>query len=1069
MKVFLGGTVADTKWRNEIIEKLKIEYFNPVVENWNEVAYQQELDERKNAHFCLYVISPRMEGYYSLAEVVDDSFKKSDKTIYCFLREDAGKAFTDKQIGDLEKLGKLVQANGAIWKHSLNEVVDFLNSANELANDALLQQTDQINNAFVSYGRRHSLAFARLLYQSLTTRGYKVWFDMNDIPLGVDFQEQINDGIRRADNFIYIMSPHSINSDYCFKELLLALKYNKRIIPMLHVEPLDKPTWNNINPEIQRRNWIYLRQDHDTAVALSERALKIQNKILEIEKDEWKFTDKYTEAVDSLVALMDSHRAYVRTHTVLLDSALKWLTAKQSTNHLLVGKERMSAEEFLLRSHQVFRNPSGHLINPPCLPTNLIAEFVMESKKNGNNLQCDLFICHDSDDAVVVNNIRNGLMKYGFSSWISSVDIRKGEEYNHAIHNGVVQSSSMLFFLSSKSLKSEYCKKEYNFAIGYNKRIIPILIETNLVGNANSHEFKGLEQLQYINFIDYSDKINQEINDSLSTKADVEARNEKTPFDISLAELVNTLNDDRSYYEQHRVILMQALRWNERGMKPSFLLRGHNLENARTWLRLNESREQYLPLPLHRNFITASEAAKGQLSTEVFISYSRKDGDFARQLNEKLQIAGKTTWFDQESISKGVDFEKEIYNGIDGCDNFVFIISPDSVLSKYCEREVNYALEQHKRLITLLVRETASEIIPPSLKTINWIDFVKTEFSQSFADLLQEIELDREYANQHTKLLQRANEWTENKQSTDYLLNSSACIKAETWLVEAFKETDMKKIVAQEDVEPQKNPAPTPLQINFIAKSRQTLNESDRVERQRQEKMLVLEREQQMLVMQRKINKRQKISMVVLGFAVFFSVGFAIFGLWQKEIAKSREMETKIAFKDYYLTKADSHIKKEEYDLAISSYIFVRDSIFDEIEDEEKDWLDNKIDSCSALKQEYDAFMAVLNEADLLLKENEPESILRADSLLSLPQMTDYKAGDTRLTLRKTTTDKLKVVKAVEFHNLAEGFKKLGEAKTADEFLKTASKLEPELFVKESKEKMRKIIDKNKFKFRRDK
>ncbi|RKZ53666.1 MAG: hypothetical protein DRR16_01635 [Candidatus Parabeggiatoa sp. nov. 3] len=53
--------------------------------------------------------------------------------------------------------------------------------------------------------------------------------------------------------------------------------------------------------------------------------------------------------------------------------------------------------------------------------------------------------------------------------------------------------------------------------------------------------------------------------------------------------------------------------------------------------------------PLHKALITASETA-GQAGTEVFISYSRKDSDFARQLNTQLLKAGKTTWFDQESI-----------------------------------------------------------------------------------------------------------------------------------------------------------------------------------------------------------------------------------------------------------------------------------------------------------------------------------------------------------------------------------------------------------------------------------
>ncbi len=119
------------------------------------------------------------------------------------------------------------------------------------------------------------------------------------------------------------------------------------------------------------------------------------------------------------------------------------------------------------------------------------------------------------------------------------------------------------------------------------------------------------------------------------------------------------------------------------------------------------------------------------MGTEVFLSYSRKNSDFARKLNIALQEAGKTTWFDQESISTEVDFEKEIYKGIYGSDNFVFVISPDAVKSEYCAREVNYASEQNKRFISILCRETElNQKIPEVLRKINWIDFKDTEFDK---------------------------------------------------------------------------------------------------------------------------------------------------------------------------------------------------------------------------------------------------------------------------------------------------------------------------------------------------
>lgn len=42
-RVFLGGTCADTTWRSELIpllEDKKIEYFNPVVEDWTPECQQ---------------------------------------------------------------------------------------------------------------------------------------------------------------------------------------------------------------------------------------------------------------------------------------------------------------------------------------------------------------------------------------------------------------------------------------------------------------------------------------------------------------------------------------------------------------------------------------------------------------------------------------------------------------------------------------------------------------------------------------------------------------------------------------------------------------------------------------------------------------------------------------------------------------------------------------------------------------------------------------------------------------------------------------------------------------------
>jgi hypothetical protein len=129
MKVFLGGTCNGSKWREELIEMLEIDYFNPVVEDWTEECMEEERRQREICDYCLYVITPLMTGVYSIAEVIDDSNKRCDKTLFCFLEEDGGKRFTESQIKSLNQVGKMVERNAAICLEDLNQVAAYLNGA----------------------------------------------------------------------------------------------------------------------------------------------------------------------------------------------------------------------------------------------------------------------------------------------------------------------------------------------------------------------------------------------------------------------------------------------------------------------------------------------------------------------------------------------------------------------------------------------------------------------------------------------------------------------------------------------------------------------------------------------------------------------------------------------------------------------------------------------------------------------------------------------------------------------------------------------------------------------------
>lgn len=69
--------------------------------------------------------------------------------------------------------------------------------------------------------------------------------------------------------------------------------------------------------------------------------------------------------------------------------------------------------------------------------------------------------------------------------------------------------------------------------------------------------------------------------------------------------------------------------------------------------------------------------------SHIFISYSRKDIEFASKIVQALSENNLDTWIDWKSIPKGEDWEQEIYRGIEEADAFLFLISQILLLQKY--------------------------------------------------------------------------------------------------------------------------------------------------------------------------------------------------------------------------------------------------------------------------------------------------------------------------------------------------------------------------------------------------
>ncbi len=131
MRVYLGGTCNGSNWRKVLQSLLNknIETIDPTIPNWTTEVEKQN-DKKFSADFCVYVITPELNGFLSIANAVDMSNKYPNKTIFCYLDKFGGKTFNEHQINSLQAICDIIKKNGAKVFSSLEKIAEFLNSVN---------------------------------------------------------------------------------------------------------------------------------------------------------------------------------------------------------------------------------------------------------------------------------------------------------------------------------------------------------------------------------------------------------------------------------------------------------------------------------------------------------------------------------------------------------------------------------------------------------------------------------------------------------------------------------------------------------------------------------------------------------------------------------------------------------------------------------------------------------------------------------------------------------------------------------------------------------------------------
>jgi TIR domain len=184
------------------------------------------------------------------------------------------------------------------------------------------------------------------------------------------------------------------------------------------------------------------------------------------------------------------------------------------------------------------------------------------------------------------------------------------------------------------------------------------------------------------------------------------------------------------------------------------------------------------------------------VKTRVFLSYSRKDGEFTQRLAKALEARGYIADYDQSdsdpaNITSGISAEDEwwqrLQDMIVATDVVVFIVTPDSAASNVCDEEIAYSRGIGKRIIPILRRAIDFAKAPPRLSALNvkieFLDDSEEVFAAALDQLCAALDLDVAWHRENRRLTELALKWNAAGRPDDSLMRR-ADVKASERLLE---------------------------------------------------------------------------------------------------------------------------------------------------------------------------------------------------------------------------------------------------------------------------------------------
>ncbi|MBZ0278134.1 MAG: TIR domain-containing protein, partial [Anaerolineae bacterium] len=233
-----------------------------------------------------------------------------------------------------------------------------------------------MTDVFISYSRKDK-ELTLQLHAELSKLNRDVWVDWEDIPATADWLREIYANIEKTDAFLFLVSPNSITSLVCNLEIAHAVKFNKRLVPIIY---------DNVDFDAVLKEAASIQPDTATQLILGEHSLStmMRENWKSLSRHNWLFfrdEQEFQANFPKLIQAIDTDLEYVHDHTRWLVRALEWEAKDYNASFLLSGAQLREAEHWLADS-----GAKEPILNK------LHTEYILASRRRDGQRQRTLFV-----------------------------------------------------------------------------------------------------------------------------------------------------------------------------------------------------------------------------------------------------------------------------------------------------------------------------------------------------------------------------------------------------------------------------------------------------------------------------------------------------------------------------------------------------------------------------------------------------------------------------------------------------------------------------------------------------